>query len=561
MKSKLRSVIAGHLLTLVLALAAPPVAFAQCSGQAPPNTFCGNSSGAQALPKFLSIPPSSLAPVAGGTVLGNPTAITAVPTATASPVLGVPGASTGRIGFSGATSGTVTLAPQGAAGTYNFNLPTSAGTAGGPLLSGGGGSSPQTYGTRLGNTTTFATVNGALVAGHYVTSDASGNLIDGGVAPGVCPLGYTCVSQYANLAAAVAALGSGGTLYFDQSVTISSAQVIAVNVHILCANKTVTIGTTSTTADILTVTGASNVTVEQCRFDFVGTPGTRTAGSWITFNGGSNGTVNDVVLGPLCATACLNFVNISVFNLSNIISEPNIGNAPAAGSSIIRCAGGILHIVNLAIGGADIVAHQYPFGLDMPECALGLSTFEILAVRNAIRFSPSAGQTTFAFISSGFFDTISETCVLMQPSGSGAVVGYVSIHNTECGADGNGINIDTASGGGLGTVGDIILTGNNWLQYTANSGSAVSYAGTIGGQQMITGNNFCLSATKWIQGLVANVGSSFTNGITVMGNSFCGNTASITVSPAITNCIIQLNRNNGGAVVNAGASPCVTNNF
>jgi hypothetical protein len=50
------------------------------------------------------------------------------------------------ITIGGSSSGVVSLKPQAAAGTYNFNLPTSAGTSGFPLLSGGGGSSPMTFG-------------------------------------------------------------------------------------------------------------------------------------------------------------------------------------------------------------------------------------------------------------------------------------------------------------------------------------------------------------------------------------------------------------------------------
>lgn len=68
------------------------------------------------------------------------------PTWSAVPVLGVTGSGTGTIGFRGVTSGTVTIQPQSAAGTYNFNLPTGAGSSGQPLLSGGGGSTAMTFG-------------------------------------------------------------------------------------------------------------------------------------------------------------------------------------------------------------------------------------------------------------------------------------------------------------------------------------------------------------------------------------------------------------------------------
>jgi hypothetical protein len=88
-----------------------------------------------------------LATVAGGTVLGNATGSTAAPTATATPVLGV--AST--------TNGTLTLQASGTAfgvtiqntgvtpGSYNFNLPLTAGVTGQVLTSAGGGSSPMTW--------------------------------------------------------------------------------------------------------------------------------------------------------------------------------------------------------------------------------------------------------------------------------------------------------------------------------------------------------------------------------------------------------------------------------
>lgn len=47
--------------------------------------------------------------------------------------------------LSGSTSGAVTIQPQAAAGTYNFNLPTTAGTSGFVLTSAGGASSPMTW--------------------------------------------------------------------------------------------------------------------------------------------------------------------------------------------------------------------------------------------------------------------------------------------------------------------------------------------------------------------------------------------------------------------------------
>jgi hypothetical protein len=55
------------------------------------------------------VTPAMIATQAGGTVVANATGSTASPTATAAPVLGVPGTSSGTIGLAGVTAGTTTL--------------------------------------------------------------------------------------------------------------------------------------------------------------------------------------------------------------------------------------------------------------------------------------------------------------------------------------------------------------------------------------------------------------------------------------------------------------------
>lgn len=59
--------------------------------------------------------------------------------------LGTAGTTAGTLSMAGSTSGTITIQPQAAAGTYNFNLPTTAGTSGYVLTSAGGGASPMTW--------------------------------------------------------------------------------------------------------------------------------------------------------------------------------------------------------------------------------------------------------------------------------------------------------------------------------------------------------------------------------------------------------------------------------
>lgn len=120
---RLRFLILAALLTFF-----PGMAWSQCGTQAPANKFCGNDTGSQALATYKSIPAGALTPIAGGTVLGNPTGALAVPVATTAPVLGIPGTSTGQVGLAGSGSGTATLRAQTAAGSGVSLLPTAGGT-------------------------------------------------------------------------------------------------------------------------------------------------------------------------------------------------------------------------------------------------------------------------------------------------------------------------------------------------------------------------------------------------------------------------------------------------
>jgi len=173
------------IIALLLALTASPSALAQCSGQAPASTFCGNNGVTLGLPSWVSL--SAVLPnIGGGTIYGNRGTTTAAPSGITNPVLGIPGTSTGQIGFAGAVSGTVTIKPGAtAAGTYNFNLPTDAGASGQPMLSGGGGSAAMTFGT-LGlagggtGATTAAGARSSLGLGTIATQNASSVAISGG---------------------------------------------------------------------------------------------------------------------------------------------------------------------------------------------------------------------------------------------------------------------------------------------------------------------------------------------------------------------------------------------
>lgn len=87
--------------------------------------------------------------------------------------LGTAGTTLGNFSSAGNTSGVITFNPQAAAGTYNWNWPTTEGTSGYLLTSAGGGSSPMTW-------TNPATLGGSIAIGDAVTSATAGSIFFAG---------------------------------------------------------------------------------------------------------------------------------------------------------------------------------------------------------------------------------------------------------------------------------------------------------------------------------------------------------------------------------------------
>lgn len=78
--------------------------------------------------------------------------------------------------LNGSSSGAISILPQAAAGTYNFNLPTTVGTAGQVLTSQGGGATPMTWETVAGTgTVTSITPGNGLTS--TLTATAPGSAI------------------------------------------------------------------------------------------------------------------------------------------------------------------------------------------------------------------------------------------------------------------------------------------------------------------------------------------------------------------------------------------------
>lgn len=203
--------------------------------------------------------------------------------------LGVSGSSAGSLIVSGGSSGAVTIKTVASAGTWNFNLPVTAGTINQPLISQGGGTSAMAWGSLSGNTSTFVTLSGGTTVNHCTQFDASGNLVDSG---------SSCASS---------GVGSGvaGNLPY---YAVSGSTVVG-NVNLNISNSALTIGVASSSTGSLNLTGASGgvITIQ---------PGNATAGTWnlnlpntaglagqvLTSGGGGAGTATWSNPSPVCCT-------------------------------------------------------------------------------------------------------------------------------------------------------------------------------------------------------------------------------------------------------------------
>ena len=134
----------------------------------------------------------ALATVADGTVLANNSGSTAAPSAVSTLRLGVSGSVLGTLTLAGSISGAVTILPNSTAGIYNFNLPTTAGTAGYFLTSAGGGSSPMTW--------------------TQSTSDIPSGTVIGSFLQATAPTGWTQVTTWNDqVLRVIGSAGTGGT--------------------------------------------------------------------------------------------------------------------------------------------------------------------------------------------------------------------------------------------------------------------------------------------------------------------------------------------------------------
>jgi hypothetical protein len=124
----------------------------------------------------------------------------------------------GTLNVTGTTSGVITIAPQAITGTYNFNLPTTAGSAGQVLTSQGGGGTAMTWSNLSSGSGTVSSgaqyqmgyyaAGGTTISGDAnITTDASNDLL---VTAGRVGIGTAVPSTALDVNGSITTEGSNG---------------------------------------------------------------------------------------------------------------------------------------------------------------------------------------------------------------------------------------------------------------------------------------------------------------------------------------------------------------
>lgn len=178
----------------------------------------------------------------------------------------------------GSTSGFVTIAPQAAAGTYNYNLPITSGSAGDIQLSGGGGANPMTWLTPGAGVASllasgFATITSPTVSGALT--------LNGGVNGGA----NTAGGGVSVLGAIGSGSGAGGTLTLTSGQ--GGATGVGGNVSIAGGRGGATSGVGGNVS-IISGSSTSGSAVGSIAIQGADTPGGGVPGGSVTITSGGN---------------------------------------------------------------------------------------------------------------------------------------------------------------------------------------------------------------------------------------------------------------------------------
>lgn len=239
--------------------------------------------------------------------------------------------------MAGTTSGTITVQPQAAAGTYNLNLPTGAGTSGQPLLSGGGGATAMTFGT-LG---VAGGGTGAITLTQYAVLLGNGTGAVGATAVGTA--GQLLIGQGAAANPAFETVSGDVTITSAGAVTIANNAVTYAKFQQVAASSLVG-NPTGSLANAQGITLGATLAFSGTALQTAALTGdvTASANSFAT----TVGKINGATLGTTTATAG----NLLIGSGTQWVTTAMSGNVTITSGGVTTIGAGV--VTNAMLGGS-----------------------------------------------------------------------------------------------------------------------------------------------------------------------------------------------------------------
>lgn len=277
--------------------------------------------------------------------------------------------SAGQFNLTGSSSGTISIIPQAAAGTYNFNLPTTAGTSGYLLTSAGGGSSPMTW-TPITSTGAITQIN----ADSGSATPTSGVLtINGGSTGLTTSASSSTVSLTGTLAS-----NHGGTGVANSALnTITLGGTIVTVGNFSAGGAFSTSSTVSITGAFSTAGAFSTVGAFPVAFTFSGStaltfPTSGTVATTANTVTSVQGTANQILVNGTSGSPVNGVIALTIPTQFNITSESLSGILTIAATSSSS--------VGAIYQGASSLLHTY--GTRNTFCGVGAGNFTLSGTDN-----------------------------------------------------------------------------------------------------------------------------------------------------------------------------------